>query len=186
MNYDDPDFLDPEARALEARLGALVPKGPSDEFADRLFAAMDAGEDPEEEMPVPAATPRRAWWSGPLVPMASAAAVALFVALQPTGVAPSELTADVDEPVVEKPADALAESANVPALPHGMLARASLDQEVVNQDHEYVSADDESAVYRKVSQFQMEKVRFVDPDTGSEVIVEVPCEQITLEKVDLY
>jgi len=185
MNYDDPDFLDPEARALEARLGALVPKGPSDEFADRLFAAMHAGEDPVA-VSARQAAPRRAWWSGPLVPMASAAAIALFVALHPAGESRSLQTAALPQPPVEKPANALEESANVPALPHGMLARASLDQEVVNQDHEYVSADDDSAVYRKVSRFQMEKVRFVDPDTGTEVIVEVPCEQITLEKVDLY
>lgn len=187
MNYDDQDFLDPEARALEARLGALVPKAPSDELGDRIFASMEAGFDELDGIDDSAPVARRAWWVNSLVPVASAAAVALFVAFSPSNhtggnggaVNVADAAATTGSP--SQPA-----VANVPALPHGMLTRASLDQEVVDQNHEFVTTGDDRTVYRKVSQHLMEKVRLYDKESGTEIVVEVPCEEIRLEKVDLH
>lgn len=185
MNHEDSQ-LDPETRALETELGSLNPADPNEALGDRIFASIDAGEVLIGDDEVPATRGSR-WWMSAVLPLASAAAVALFAVFSPTNPATQNrmntAVASVDTPVPVKVARADSSSQLAPGV---MLSRASIDQELVDRHAEIVDADEEGVIYRKIHTYHMERMRFFDKDKGVEVIAEVPCEEVRLEKVEAY
>ncbi len=185
MNHEDLQ-LDPETLALETELGSLNPAAPSEALRDRIFDSMDAGEVLTFDDEVPTTRGSR-WWMSASLPLASAAAVALFAVLSPVGPATqsdmksSVASVDTPLPVHTKHVDEGSQLA-----PNVMLSRASIDQELFDRHAEIVGAEEEGTIYRKVHTYQTERMRFFDKEKGVEVIAEVPCEEVRLEKVEAY
>lgn len=185
MNHEDL-HLDPETRALETELGSLNPVPPSEALRDQIFASFDAAElfIGDDEMSV---TRGSRWWMSAALPLASAAAVALFAVLSP--VEPSNQSntntsvASVKSPV---PAKVNRVDSGSQLAPGVMLSRASIDQELVDRHAEIVGAEEEGVIYRKIHTYQTERMRFFDKEKGVEVVAEVPCEEVRLEKVEAY
>lgn len=185
MNHEDLQ-LDPETRALETELGSLNLAAPSDALGDRIFASMDSGEVLTFD---DAATATRGprWWTSAALPLASAAAVALFAVLSPVGPA-NKINTNTSVAAIETPVPVQSKHVDNGSqlAPGVMLTRASIDQELVDRHAEIVGAEEEGVIYRKVHTYQTERMRFFDKAKGVEVIAEVPCEEIRLEKVEAY
>ena len=183
---DEDLQLDPETRALETELGSLTPLAPSDALADRIFASIESGAtlDLGDDEPI---SRNARWWTNAALPFAAAAAVALFAVLSPTGANnDSKSNTAVAAIGATKPVTKNTAANTTSLAPGVMLTRASIDQELVDRRAEIVAAEDEGVIYRKVHTYQTERMRFYDKDRGVEVIAEVPCEEIRLEKVEAY
>jgi len=186
MNHEDLQ-LDPETRALETELGSLNPAAPSEALRNQIFASFEATDllIGDDDITV---TSRQRWWMSAALPLASAAAVALFAVLSPvepstqsgTNAAP---VATVNSPL---PVNINRVDSSSQLAPGVMLSRASIDQELVDRHAEIVGAEEEGVIYRKIHTYQTERMRFFDKEKGVEVVAEVPCEEVRLEKVEAY
>ena len=158
---NEPDFSD-----FESELRALKPATPSDELAERIAAAM-----PKVQAALGADQTSQATWFERLIPglgWAIGGAAAAFLLI---GLVQMKSTVPTSQPAV-------AQSAASPDPNAENFEPAELTHELIAAEDEGLAYDEDQELVRRVRYTSIERHAWQDRQTGAQLVVEVPREDV--------